>query len=61
VYVFVSHRLFLLTLVLKDAAVPHDNNRVLARNLVLMGLMLVVCTTMGFVLHSTGLLWLASR
>ena len=36
VYVFVSHRLFLLTNVLKDAFIPHDDNRLLARNLILL-------------------------
>lgn len=59
VYVFISHRLFQLTLTLKDAAVPHDNNRTLLRNLLLLALMLVVCTALGWVVHTvvfTGLL-----
>lgn len=59
-YVFVSHRLFTLTLVLKDAFVPHDNNRALARNLVLMAAALAAATAAGFAIHSTGLLYLAS-
>ena len=31
-YVFLSYRLFLLTGTLKDAYVPHDDNRMLLRN-----------------------------
>jgi hypothetical protein len=37
VYVALSHRLFLTTGTLKDAVVPHDDNRLLLRN----GLMMV--------------------
>lgn len=37
VYVVLSHRLFLTTGSLKDAVVPHDDNRLLARNLLMMG------------------------
>ena len=37
VYVFVSHRLFELTNSLKNAAVPHSNNALLARNVLMMG------------------------
>eukprot|EP00798_Chlamydomonas_sp_ICE-L_P018174 gene18174-24606_t len=35
-YIFVSHRLFELTNTLKNAAVPHSNNRLLARNVILL-------------------------
>ncbi|GAX80624.1 hypothetical protein CEUSTIGMA_g8059.t1 [Chlamydomonas eustigma] len=35
-YVFVSHRLFNLTNTLKSAAVPHSNNSLLLRNVILM-------------------------
>ena len=59
-YVYVSHRLFLLTLAFKDAAIPHDNNRVLGRNLLLMVVMLVTCTALGWVVHSAGVVWLAA-
>ena len=52
VYVFVSHRLFLLTNVLKDAFIPHDDNRLLARNLILLAAAGVACTAVGFVGHS---------
>jgi len=59
-YVYISHRLFLLTNALKDALVPHDNNRVLGRNIILMGATLVGCTAMGFVGHTAGMIWLQS-
>ncbi len=36
VYIFISHRLFELTNTLKNAAVPHSNNRLLFRNVVLL-------------------------
>ncbi|GBF88415.1 CAS1 domain-containing protein [Raphidocelis subcapitata] len=51
-YVFVSHRLFLVTNALKDAVVPHDNNRTLLRNIILMGVMMAACTAMGFFGHT---------
>ena len=35
-YVYVSHRLFVLTNALKDVAVPHDDNRTLGRNLAML-------------------------
>jgi hypothetical protein len=57
-YVFVSHRLFLVTNALKDAVVPHDNNRTLLRNIILMGFMMAACTAMGFFGHSAGLAYL---
>lgn len=53
-YVYISHRLFLLTLAFKDAALPHDNNRLLGRNMALMALMLVVATALGLVAHSVA-------
>jgi hypothetical protein len=59
-YVFVSHRLFLLTNALKDAFIPHDDNALLARNLLLLALALVVCTALGFVGHSAIMLALAA-
>ncbi|KAI8469971.1 MAG: 10 TM acyl transferase domain found in Cas1p-domain-containing protein [Monoraphidium minutum] len=59
-YVYVSHRLFLLTLVFKDAAIPHDNNRVLARNLTLMAIATAAAAAVGFVVHSAGMLAIAS-
>lgn len=37
VYILISHRLFDLTNTLKNAAVPHSNNALLARNMLLLG------------------------
>ena len=56
----ISHRLFLLTNALKDAVVPHDDNRRLGRNLVLMGAMMAACTALGFVGHSAIMVWLTA-
>ena len=43
-YIFISHRLFELTNTLKNAAVPHSDNRLLFRNVVLLA-------TVGFGLY----------
>lgn len=48
IYIFVSHRLFELTNTLKNAAVPHSDNRLLGRNTIMLaglGLFLYVSTT----------------
>jgi hypothetical protein len=58
VYVFISHRLFLLTNAMKDAFIPHDNNRVLGRNCILLVLTLAACTGLGLVGHTAGMMWL---
>jgi hypothetical protein len=58
VYVFISHRLFLLTNAMKDVFIPHDNNRLLGRNLILLTLTLVACTGLGLVGHTAGMMWL---
>lgn len=47
-YVFVSHRLFELTNALKNLAVPHDNDRLLLRNGMIMGAMCAVAYAAGF-------------
>jgi hypothetical protein len=57
VYIYMSHRLFLLTLALKDIAVPHDNNRLLARNLLLLAAVLVTATGLGWLAHGAWVLW----
>lgn len=51
-YVFISHRLFLLTNALKDAFIPHDDNRLLARNLAMLAVSGAAAAAMGFVAHS---------
>ncbi len=48
VYIFLSHRMFELTAALRDALIPHDNDALLARNLVTMGLGAAVAWGLGF-------------
>jgi hypothetical protein len=49
-YVVLSHRLFLTTGSLKDAVVPHDDNRLLARNLLMMGAVAGVAACFGLLM-----------
>lgn len=49
VYIFVSYRLFSLTVTLRDAFVPHDNNSVLMRNALTLAAVSIVLLGMGFV------------
>jgi hypothetical protein len=57
VYVYISHRLFLLTLALKDVAVPHDNNRLLARNAALLGALGCGAAALGWLARGLAGLW----
>lgn len=47
-YIFLSHRLFLLTATLRDAVVPHDDNACLRRNFLTMALGAAVLWGVGF-------------
>lgn len=58
VYVFVSNRLFHLTNELKEVAVPHDDNRVLARNCIQMGLAAALAFGLGWLVERTLVLQL---
>lgn len=49
-YIFLSHRMFDLTNTLKNAFVPHDDNRKLLRNTIIMGLLGVAAYVPGYVL-----------
>lgn len=49
-YVFLSHRLFVLTNDLKDAAIPLKDNRLLLQNAMLMGAAGVVALVFGTVI-----------
>lgn len=49
-YVALSHRLFATTSTLKDAVVPHDDNRLLLRNLLMMCMVAGVAACFGFLL-----------
>lgn len=51
VYVYISHRLFELTNALKDAFIPHDDNRTLGRNLLLMGALAAGAGAAGWVVE----------
>ena len=53
-YVYISHRLFVLTNALKDAALPHDDNRRLARNLALLAALLSGAAALGWAAHAAG-------
>jgi hypothetical protein len=48
-YIFVSHRLFVLTAALRDAMIPHDDNARLARNLATLGAGAAAAVAAGFV------------
>ncbi|KDD71801.1 hypothetical protein H632_c4376p0, partial [Helicosporidium sp. ATCC 50920] len=54
-YVFVSHRLFLVTNVLKDALVPHDDNRMLVRNALLGGASVAGVVAVAFAARGVNL------
>jgi hypothetical protein len=58
VYVFISHRLFHLTNELKDRVVPHDDNRLLARNALQAGLASLAALGVGWVAQRTVVLHL---
>lgn len=49
VYVFISHRLFCLTVVLRDELVPHDDDKLLSRNGITMGLVVGMVVGLGYV------------
>lgn len=50
VYVTLSHRLFQTTSTLKDAVVPHDDNRLLLRNCLMMVVIGGVAACFGFLM-----------
>jgi hypothetical protein len=49
IYIFMSHRLFLLTATLRDALVPHDDNPTLLRNMATMAAGAAALLAAGFV------------
>lgn len=53
---FISHRLFHVTNELKDRIVPHDNNRLLARNAVQAGLAGATALGLGWLIQRTVVL-----
>ncbi|PSC75701.1 CAS1 domain-containing 1 [Micractinium conductrix] len=50
IYVTLSHRLFMTTGSLKDAVVPHDDNRLLLRNGLMMGVVAAVAGCFGLLM-----------
>lgn len=48
IYIFLSHRMFELTAALRDALIPHDDDGLLGRNLVTMGLSAGALWGIGF-------------
>lgn len=55
-YVFVSNRLFHLTNELKDRIVPHDDDRLLARNAVQGALAAMAACAIGWLVQRTVVL-----
>ncbi|KAI7846308.1 hypothetical protein COHA_000145 [Chlorella ohadii] len=56
-YVIVSHRLFHTTNLLKDALVPHDNNWLLLRNCLMMGMVAAMASCFGTLALQAWQLW----
>lgn len=54
VYIFLSHRLFILTSTLRDALIPHDDATTLRKNLVTMAVGIILLWGGGFLLVQTG-------
>lgn len=47
-YIFISHRLFTLTAILRDAIIPHDNDPLLLKNLITIGIAVAALWGGGF-------------
>ena len=54
IYIFLSHRLFILTSILRDALIPHDDDNTLRKNLITMALGILLMWGVGFLLVQTG-------
>ena len=54
IYILLSHRLFLLTSILRDALIPHDDDTTLRKNLITMALGIFLLWGGGFLLVQTG-------